>query len=433
MYENYELKKFGADKIAFLGMFIISLLIAWLIVSINSALTFSEPIELAHSGFSICVPTGKDWQSNKKWQYEDNTFVLSSNLLFEQNLPAIAVNCRYYLTSEDLNPRTWLERQAQVANNAIVEKGEIQKGNLSVHWAHIEIPFTVYWASAELPNNRTIDVEVIQTRPDIDIAEKVFWKVIDKLDFREDNPVKNGEEIVNQVRSRGIDTFIDDHNKEVCFFILDSSGYNVGFTIDQLSLANAADQNDIHGTSQFFFAGPSARQQYTSFRSDKNFSAYTWQGQTIARAGRAVTQIVSNQNGSINVMSRVNNVPRQTTYTNASDIVPSIFLELFVSQFVRDNFQEAVIDVIESSGRVTPALISFAPAQEEAQDVSIAVKLEFMDGRDYSQLLYLDKDGHISKEIMHYEQEYKLEKTDIESIRQQFPGQAVNIIEQNLL
>ena len=38
MNEEYDIKKYGADKIVFLGIFIISLSLAWLIVKVKSTL-----------------------------------------------------------------------------------------------------------------------------------------------------------------------------------------------------------------------------------------------------------------------------------------------------------------------------------------------------------------------------------------------------------
>ncbi len=431
MYDNEELKKFGADKIVFLGMFFLSLLIAWLLVSINSKISFSKPIKLAHTGFSACVPIGKDWQSNEKWQYEDNTFVLSSNFLVEHNIPAVAVNCRYYLTSEDINPQTWLSQLPQDSNSAIVEKGEIQKNNLTLQWVHIEKPFTVYLASAELPNNRTIDIEVIQTTIEIDIADKVFKNVIDKLAFNEDNPLKSGSEIVKQLKSKGLDTFIDKNNKQVCFLIRDSSGSDIGFTIDQLEVSSTSDQNDIRGTSLLYLAGRNAQEQYSFFRSDKKITEYTWQNQTITRAGRTDTKIDFNQSGTIRVISQTNNATHSDSFTNAYDIVPSIYLELFISRFVQSDVNEVVIDVIDSSGRVTPSLIAFEPLDQNAtEDTSHVIRLEPLD-RDSWQLIYLDKDNHIIKETMYYGQIYNLEKTNLETIKQDFPRQAGDIPQMN--
>jgi len=46
MDKTYGTKEYAADKIAFLGLFIIALLIAYFIVASRSALVLSEPIKL---------------------------------------------------------------------------------------------------------------------------------------------------------------------------------------------------------------------------------------------------------------------------------------------------------------------------------------------------------------------------------------------------
>lgn len=200
MNENYDLKRFGADKIAFLGMFLLSLLIAQLIVSINSSLVFTDPIELPRTGLSVSVPSGKGWKTTGKWQFEDNSFILSSNFIVERGLPAAVVNCRYVLTPQNMSPKMWLERQVKDPNSIVIETGKIQKGSLMVDWVHIETPFTIFLGNAALPNNRTFSIEVIQTTYELDIAEKVFRKVIDSLNLKEYKPADTGDDIVKGIR-----------------------------------------------------------------------------------------------------------------------------------------------------------------------------------------------------------------------------------------
>ena len=90
MNETYESKKYGIDKIAFLGLFILSILIAQLIVKSNSKILFSEPIELAHSGLSLSVPLGRGWQSDGQWKYEEGAFVLGSKFVVGERLSPVA-------------------------------------------------------------------------------------------------------------------------------------------------------------------------------------------------------------------------------------------------------------------------------------------------------------------------------------------------------
>jgi len=169
MNGNFEPKKFGADKIAFLGMFALSLLIAQLIVSRNSALNFSEPIELAHSGLSISVPTGKGWQSELQWQYHSNGFTLSSHFIVGPGISGARVRCRYFPTSLATTAEVLFEQQAAEIKGTIKETGQSQKDNLTIYWARIEGPVLAFVGTVELPNNRTVNIEVIQTTFEINL------------------------------------------------------------------------------------------------------------------------------------------------------------------------------------------------------------------------------------------------------------------------
>ena len=58
MSGTYETKKYGADKMAFLGLFILALFIASFIIASRSAMVLSEPIKLDYAGLSAVVPAG---------------------------------------------------------------------------------------------------------------------------------------------------------------------------------------------------------------------------------------------------------------------------------------------------------------------------------------------------------------------------------------
>jgi hypothetical protein len=429
MNDNYESRKFGADKLAFLGMFILSLLIAQLIVSANSLLVFSEPIELAHSGLSVSIPIGKGWQSDEKWRYDGKVFTLSSNFMVERGLPAAAVTCSYLRTSQPVDPKKWFEQQTEIPNAANIETGQIQKGNLTIQWAHIEKPFTIFFGTASLPDNRVVTIEVIQTTFEIDTAEKAFKKIIDRLEYKEDNSVSTGTEIVNEMKNRGIDSLIKNHNKQVCFFIQDAANRNLGFTVDSLGDSSAEEQFRIRGASQLFFAGSDPQEQVTSFRGDNKLNNYIWQSQTHTKAGRADTKIALDESGSINVTSS----SRVNSYPNSSTVIPTIFLELVIDSVVQKGIKEAIIDTIDSNGKITPVLISFGPVDSNDEDVSNSVKLAFLNGRGSTELLYLNNENQILREVIQQDNIYKLERTSIESIKEEFPQQAGDILQQNQL
>ena len=69
MDDTHGIKKHEYDKIALLGIFALSLLVAYLIVSFRSRLLFSDPIRLSQTGLSVSIPSGQSWQSEEQWNY----------------------------------------------------------------------------------------------------------------------------------------------------------------------------------------------------------------------------------------------------------------------------------------------------------------------------------------------------------------------------
>ena len=67
MDKTYDIRKIGGDKIALLGLFIVSLLIARALVVSKSAILLSEPTRLTRSGLSVSMPEGNGWKSEGKW------------------------------------------------------------------------------------------------------------------------------------------------------------------------------------------------------------------------------------------------------------------------------------------------------------------------------------------------------------------------------
>ena len=58
MDKTYNIKNIGGDKIALLGLIVVSLLIARFIVVSKSVILLSEPITLTDTGLSVSMPEG---------------------------------------------------------------------------------------------------------------------------------------------------------------------------------------------------------------------------------------------------------------------------------------------------------------------------------------------------------------------------------------
>jgi hypothetical protein len=89
------------------------------------------------------------------------------------------------------------EQRASEMNAVIAETNQMQtvstggsRTALTIDWARIDKPevyFTMFFATARLPDNRQLDIEVSQIAGDGELAEMVFKHIIETLIFEDNN------------------------------------------------------------------------------------------------------------------------------------------------------------------------------------------------------------------------------------------------------
>jgi len=425
MNDNYDFKKYGADKIAFLGMFLIAILIAQLLVSMKSGLDFSEPIELEHTGLSISIPTGKGWEAAKEWKYveKDDEYTLRSNYSTYQGILDAAVNCRYFLNTQNEKPKTLIESQTNDPNNIIAETKIIKKDNLEIYWANFKRPFNIYLGVAELPNNRTITIEVVETSIGIEIAEKIFTTIIDNLNYNEDNLVETGLNFVKEIKNEGLGSQLNNFDSQSCFFIQDSNKSNIGFTIDFLANIKNDEQFTIRGASETFWSGRNPQERKTLFRCDNGLNKYIWQIRVNMRNFQTGATITLDESGVITFVNQTSGRSRQ--YLNCSNVIPNTLLELLIKPAIQKNISDMVIDIIDSNGQISPTRLSIKPASS-TEDYSHILTLQSLFSDESPETFYLNENNR----IIRADGNYNLDRTDIATIEKEFPGMSEYISEQ---
>jgi len=133
------------------------------------------------------VPTGNGWQSQEQWRRQDNSFTLRSDFALGSSEPTARVVCRYLLVAEKTTPRMRFEQEFEV-RGVVIQTDQIHTDTLIVEWAHVageEMPLTMYMGTAELPDNRQLDIEVYEITGDSEFAEQVFRAVVGSLNFKD--------------------------------------------------------------------------------------------------------------------------------------------------------------------------------------------------------------------------------------------------------
>jgi len=440
MNDSYETKKVWGDKVAFLALFILSLLAAYLITIARSAIVLSEPIELSHTGLSLSMPTGNGWYSEKQWKRQENTFALSSVFAPDSGRPTVVAQCQYIFAADKTTPQARFEQKASAVDGTIVKTDQILKGALTIDWAHIERPpadglqISLFFAATELPDNRRLHIEVRQITGDAGLAQKVFKRVIEGLNFKNNHLLEAGSEIIAEVKSKGLAGFLDNQNQQV-FFLVKTPGKNsdqtIGFTIDVLIDSGQNIGPNIQGAGLLYTRSPYGQERITSFQSDNSFDNFVWKSETQSPAARSGTEIILDANG-IMTVRKSDMQPAEKSRRPGPTAIPSLFLQQLLSTMLDSGKKEIIADIITPDGTITPTYICRTETSEPANEqAAYALTLGSLSRADFSEQIYLDKQKQISKRVLHLENITILDRAAVTDILTEFPEKADAILQDN--
>jgi len=441
MDDSYEIKKVWGDKVAFLALFILSLLAAYLITTSRSAIVFSEPIELSHTGLSLSIPTGNGWYSEKQWKRQENTFTLSSVFVPDSGRPTVVAHCQYLFAADKTAPQARFEQKASAVDGTIVKTDQILKGTLTIDWAHIKRPsingppISLFFATTELPNNRRLYIEVRQITGDTGLAQESFKRVIKNLNFKDNHLLEAGSEIIAKIKSKGLTSFLDNRNQQV-FFLVKTPGKNsdhtIGFTMEVLIDSGQNIGPNIQGAGLLYTRSPYAQERITSFQSDNSFDKFVWKSETQSPAVRSGTEIILDANQVMTV--RKSDVqPAEKSCRLSSAAIPSLFLQQLISTMLDSDKKEIVADIITPDGTINPTYICRIETKEPPanEQPAYALMLESLGTAGFFEQVYLDKQKQISKRVLRLENIAILDRATVKDILKEFPEQADSLLQNN--
>ncbi len=483
--DKMRFQKYGADKIVLLGLFIVALLAARLITVSRSAIVLSEPIELNYSGLSLSMPAGNGWQSEKQWRYQGNAFILSSFFNSGSGSVTALARCQYLLAATRATPDILLKEKTSAIGGVIAKTGQTRTGGphsrfakefqnglpLTIDWAHIKKPetlFDVFFGTIRLPNNRQLNIEVYQTAGDTDLTRRVFERIAESLRFKDNQLLEAGSEIIAEIKSKGIESFLAPtvllrkskqwgQSREDFFLIKDAKGNSVGFTMEILIDSAPEAQLNIKGVSLLYIRGPFTREHAVFFQSRDNLDEFAWKSETSSSTGKSSVEVVLGKAG---VMTVKEYGPRakEKNYQLGAAAIPKVLLDLAFSQLLERDDERIIVDIIEADGEIIPTLVSRIDVEDPVaaesdpilqkdgemgtqEEVSYALKIEPLDGRGFSEHLYLNAQRRISKRLLRSPNAikgvggplrqkgiYTLGRSSVEDVLRQFPERADYIL-----
>lgn len=421
---------------------------------------FSEPIGLSYTGLSVSMPSGNGWQAGKQWEYRENenTFILSAVFLPVSRKPAATIQCRYLLAAPQTGTDIQFQQWADALDGKIAQTGLLEAGTLAVHWVHIkerEAQRTVFFATVQLPNGRQFEIELHEATGDTDRARSVFMGVAESLKFEDVPLLAAGGRVVAQIKDKGLSELLHRPTKKSSdkgvtgwaeggrefFLIKDASGQPIGFTMDVFSFPQRASKTsddstvssvDVQIASLLYVRGRYPQEQASIFKCSNSFDEFFWKNEGRSLAGATAAEIAAQQTGVMTV-TLLAPKPYRRDYQLGPAAIPDFLFDHLLSQMLDDGCQEIVADLIDTQGKIIPTLISKIQIDDTADledQAQFAFKLEFLDGRGFSETAYLDSQRRVKRRILHQQGLYILERTDAQTVLEQFPERAEYILQQ---
>lgn len=475
-------RRYAVEKIALPGIFVISLLAAWLVIMSRSGIRLTAPIELSRSGLSVSMPSGNGWWCEGKWMYDGDSFAVSSIFSVRPNalrwldrarrrlhwgrdwLGGTGLSyarCRYLLASRDAAVQERFAAQASGLDGEVVETGQTSVGQIVVDWARIKgdaggAAFETILGVCGLPAGRGLEIEVLQTADEQGLAQNIFERIVKSIRLGDNGLLQAGAQLVSEAKSAGLGsstsltaggTGID--GQPIFFVLSDARGQAIGFTMDAM-VVQAEKEPAIKAASYYYLRGPVPDEEVGLFRGDSAFERFGWRVEGSSGTGVKGVEITG-RDGAMTVRKSTSMISVESgedangsEYVLGEAAVPDIVLEPVLRRMLDGDRQEIIIDVIRSDGTIVPAYIEktgrvprpFDSTQGgigSGQADNNSIRMEVLDGRGHWQQIYYDNDKQPTKILLGQDGTYTLMRADANEIAEKFPERADLVFNQGRL
>ena len=439
MTNGEKLRRIGLDKAALFFLLLAGLFFAKLIISSRNNFKLSKPVALQGTGLAVSIPAGGGFkQLSDSFEYNDNEFRLGCVLQISSNT-AVSVHWRYFLLPFKKSVSERFKAQAAAIEGDIEKTGSEQFGQFTFDYAEIVSEKTatlLLCGTTQLPDGRTLTLEVAQKGQNIDFTEKIFNSLAASVTFTPDNLLAKGAELLSNFRLKGLADMARKKTEQNYYYIKNYTGQNLGFITDAISIkTDSHDANSLIAASLYFIhLGINSFAEQSLLRCDPNLQSFKWMSQQsdLLINRDLTTSIELDRQGTVTVQRR--NVVQDFVFT--STMLPEILSDILIESFLQSDFNSVMVDIILPDGRITPTLITRTELQKTAEpNAASAVEIVFFETDTNHQTMYFDSNGKTLLSEVHGKISYKLERTERDRIIADFPQwlEKIQQIEQYIL
>jgi hypothetical protein len=411
---------FDFSKLVFLGILLAAVAAVWMFSTAHTTLIMA-PVAPACGELTVSMPKGPYWKSpnDGKWTWQPNALVQRSVHGAGQDC---TVEVQYQLSPITVEPEQHLAAAAAAWRLEEIAHGRQQIGEATLTWTALaseEEQPRVYYGVAPLNSQRMLTLYV-KAKPGVTLlAAQVFDSLLQSIKYKDSGLVTKGAEIAKAVQADGLAALTAQFPSEV-FSVKNESGAETGFLISRTTMVPG--QNEAVLETVYYDPNSKAKFSRSRFATTNigSFILYSWNGP----GNSSPYATVRVEDGVLMAAVRGS---RKMEYNLSDAAVSGQIAELAGWKLLKNGVPEAVIDMIESEGSITPVRINPVKTSAEPNDKESSVLFTSIAGSGFSSEVFFDPNGRVSKRIEHLEKTITIERTTAEHIRALFPELAEEI------
>lgn len=427
MADGEKLRRFGLDKLAFLALLLLGLLLARIFISARSSFELSQSIGLKGTGLEVSLPASDNWKRlSNDFKFEDNEFRFTAVMQISSD-SAITALWRYSLIPVKIESLERFNEIAASLEGHIESSGTDAFGQFTFDYAKIDSEKAIIFVGTTvLPNGRILTLEIGQRGAGVELAEKVFKALLASVKFNPDNSFAKGVKFLKEFKTSFLpdlpESELASQNVSDFFRIKDAGGNSIGFTTDTLSYVAEANDNLPLVSASLLFLSPSYNTltEQMIFRSDITLSKFDWmikQSHLLTNRHQSI-HIQLGENGFLTIekSGKISQIP----FTDV--MIPDTLLDLAVASFLKSDYDTIYIEALLSDGRISPVILSrIKSTQTAALPERSAAQADFFGAITANQKMYFDGRGRLVSADVQGGLSYRLERTTRAAILIDFP------------
>ena len=396
----------GLDKVAFLLSFALCLLAAKLLIIERSRLDFGKLYSLTGTELEVSLPVSGNWEGIGSWKYNGRDYILyGAKKDINGNLLGLFAYV-YHLNMAETNIEKMLDMQ--LASDDLIDGGVTPAERTTIYWRLVKISEESVvgtqtgggnyrlLAGADLGAGRLLRME-IESVEGADVVMKIFNGAVKHLRFSDNKLLAAGAEMVNGLKTEGVDIDVVRPKQNSIYKISDGFGRIIGF------------KSEVLGTD--YFEDGQAGKKISSFDFMKSGNAeFTKKEDIVFDSGLERFFIKCKRANNLNERYKLYEIRLENEQIEIVDLDSTLkikyrpgpaaiseqfYLEI-ANAFVRGEYEKVLVDMINSQGNIVPTILSRHKNGLESVGVH-AIKFQNLDENKDVEIVYVGDMGELIK------------------------------------